>query len=391
MTHGPSMTASLTAADDKARVPSVRESMRDVADQLKGELGRLLDDYAPPLSVALSAEQRADILANAQDQAVADLAGLLRRDPAARQSSEYVLGAYKSFRAVLLHRLAHQLVLQSLRETSPRPLADALAHADQPLPPADPGHFLTVVARQLSERAKMECRVDIHPAARIGCPFVVDHGAGTVIGETVCVGEDCYFLQDVVLGTANIREHAAYNRHPKIGDDVIIAGSVRVYGNIKIGSGARIHGLAVVTHDIPPNAHVQVQTFLQIVDPRHRSSDPAMPVLLAVLPGPDGALTLYGRNLDRAAISLVNQNLQTLHPLSGHLTVLFQSDSEIRARIQSPLEIINDAPANVTDLELAGPSDTTNRAWGVCLTEKAQEQPGRVYFTIPNLHRHLLR
>jgi serine O-acetyltransferase len=385
------MTASITTADEKAYVPPAGEIWPDVADQLRDELGRLLEDYAPPLSVGLSVEERAHILGNAQAQTFADLAGLLRRDPAARRSSEYVLGSYKSFRAVFFHRLAHQLVLRSLKGTSPEQLIDALANPDQPLPPADPNDFLIVVARQLSERAKIESRIDIHPAARIGCPFVLDHGAGTVIGETVCVGKDCYFLQDVVLGTANIRENDAYNRHPKVGDDVIIAGGVRAYGTIKIGSGARIHGLAVITHDIPPNAHVQVQTFLQIVDPSHRSADPTIPVLFAVLPGLDGVLTMYGRNLAGAAITLVNQNLQPLQPINGQLNVLHQSECEILVRIQSPLEIINHAPSSMTEFELAGPSSTANRVWGVCLTEKTQERPGRVYFTMPNLHGHLLR
>lgn len=387
------MIESLMALVETPSFSPASESLRDVANQLLDELRRVLDECAPPFSVGLSNEERDHILTNAQNQALTDLRGLLSKDPAALRSPAYVLGSYTSFRAVFLHRLAHQLLLESLKETSAQDLADALSNPAQSLPPADPDNFLTLAARQISERAKIQTRVDIHPAARIGCPFVLDHGAGTVIGETVCIGRDCYFLQDVVLGSTNIRDNPPQDRHPKIGDDVIIAGGVRAFGSIKIGSGARIQGLAILTHDIPPNTHVQVQTFLQIVDPKYRLPDATMPVLHAVLPGVDGLLTLFGNNLQDANVALVNQNLEILSPVTEHLHIILQSPNEIRIRIQSPFEIMNAAPSTATGLKpaSAAPSNATNRVWGVCVTEKTDDRPGRVFLTIPGLNRHLVR
>jgi serine O-acetyltransferase len=385
------MIDDLIALDDAGSL--AREAAHGVANELMAELTRVFDAHVAPSSAGLSKEQRENILSSAQKQAVIDLRGLLGKDPATLRSPEYVLRSYTSFRAVLLHRLAHQLLLASLKETAAHRLAEIFANPILPLPSPDPTNFLTIAARQISEMAKVQTRVDIHPAARIGCPFILDHGAGTVIGETACIGKDCYFLQDVVLGAANIRDNPPHDRHPKVGDDVIMAGGIRAFGRIRIGSGARIQGLAVITHDIPPNAHVQVQTFLQIVDPKDSIRDPTMPVLYAVLPGLDGVLTLFGENLESANVTLVNQNLKSVNSLSEHLEVQLRSPCEIRVRIRSPLEIIGSTPPIAGDLKSidAAPVNAIERVWGVCLTEDLASRPGRVFFTMPGLHRHLIR
>lgn len=93
-----------------------------------------------------------------------------------------------------------------------------------------------IIARQISEYAKSKSGIDIHPKAKIGVPFAIDHGVGVVIGETVMIGKRCLFYHGITLGAKylNQREQVDQDRHPKIGDDVIIYSNTTILGNIKV-------------------------------------------------------------------------------------------------------------------------------------------------------------
>lgn len=183
------------------------------------------------------------VLREAVDLAVEDLHALARRDPASRGSWEYVLAAYSCFHAVLAHRIAHAVL------TSPG--QDAWSRL--------------VVARTMAENAKVRTGVEIHPAAQIGPKFVVDHGIGTVIGEDVVIGEDCYVLQAVVLGALGIADNAAGRRHPKLGDRVQVGGFARVLGPVSVGDDVIIGSHALVRADVPAGAQVAVLHQYQMV------------------------------------------------------------------------------------------------------------------------------
>ena len=92
--------------------------------------------------------------------------------------------------------------------------------------------------------------MDLHPAARIGMGVMFDHASGIVIGETAIVGKNCSLFHNVTLGgTGKI----SGDRHPKLGNNVIIGAGTNVLGNIKIGDNAKIGAGSVVLEDIPPN------------------------------------------------------------------------------------------------------------------------------------------
>lgn len=90
--------------------------------------------------------------------------------------------------------------------------------------------------------------MDVHPAATIGDGILIDHGTGIVIGETAVVGDNVSILQNVTLGGTGKDQG---DRHPKIGDGVLIAAGAKVLGNIKIGKGAKIGAGSVVLRDVP--------------------------------------------------------------------------------------------------------------------------------------------
>lgn len=179
-----------------------------------------------------------------------DLDALAHRDSAARDNPFYVWNSYLSFRAVLAYRIAHAILEFASGEAL-----------------TDPG--MVHAARRMTEHAKAQTGVDIHPAARIGHRMVIDHGWGTVIGEQARVGDDCYFLQNVTLGCRRIGKSytPGERRHPTIGNRVILAGDVWVFGPVTIGDDCRVDPGARIIADVPAGAHVRVITKLQLTEP----------------------------------------------------------------------------------------------------------------------------
>ncbi|GMI84301.1 SERINE ACETYLTRANSFERASE 52, SERINE ACETYLTRANSFERASE 5, serine acetyltransferase 1;1 [Hibiscus trionum] len=151
--------------------------------------------------------------------AVADLRAARVRDPACVSFSHCLLN-YKGFLACQAHRVAHKLWAQSRR-----PLALAL-----------------------HSRISDVFAVDIHPAAKIGKGILFDHATGVVIGETAVVGNNVSILHHVTLGGTG---KACGDRHPKIGDGVLIGAGATILGNVKIGEGAKIGAGSVVLIDVP--------------------------------------------------------------------------------------------------------------------------------------------
>ncbi|TFV52516.1 serine O-acetyltransferase [Blastococcus sp. TF02A-35] len=225
-------------------VPVSPECRVDV-DAVESRLWWLLVARLP---AELAGSLRPDVVVaavrRATDLALRDLHGLVARDPAAI-SAAYALTSYVCFRAVASHRLAHELHRLADRE------------------PAS-AELLRGAARGLAERTKVETGVEIHPAARIGARFVLDHGVGTVIGETAVVGEDCYVLQGVVLGSVGIADNPTGPRHPTVGDRVEIGSFVRVLGPVTVGSDCVLDPHTVVTTDVPAGSRVRLVTQHQV-------------------------------------------------------------------------------------------------------------------------------
>lgn len=151
--------------------------------------------------------------------AVADLLAVRSRDPACAGFSHCLLN-YKGFLAVQAHRVAHVLWAQNRR-----PLALAL-----------------------QSRVADVFAVDIHPAAVVGKAILLDHATGVVIGETAVVGDNVSILHHVTLGGTG---KMVGDRHPKIGDGVLIGAGATILGNVMIGAGAKIGAGSVVLIDVP--------------------------------------------------------------------------------------------------------------------------------------------
>lgn len=169
-----------------------------------------------------------------------DLQAYAKRDPAAHGCVELILDTYSSFKAVLFHRFAHQIWLCDSIEGY-----ECLAH-------------------KLANAGKLLSGAEIHPAAHIGQRFVLDHGYGTVIGETSEIGDDCYLLGGVTLGALGIADNHSGKRHPTLGDCVEIGAGVRILGAVTVGDNVFVSPACVITRDVPDNCRVSIVNQLQI-------------------------------------------------------------------------------------------------------------------------------
>jgi serine O-acetyltransferase len=140
---------------------------------------------------------------------IEDIKALRRNDPAAKNILEIIL-CYTSLHAIIIHRISHFLHTKLKIPVLPR--------------------FISVLSRFWSG-------VEIHPAAKIGKGFFIDHGTGVVVGETAEIGDYCVFFHGVTLGGTG---HHKDKRHPTIGNNVLIGANATLLGPIKIGDNTKI-------------------------------------------------------------------------------------------------------------------------------------------------------
>jgi serine O-acetyltransferase len=202
------------------------EALRAEADALRRRLAHLVGecpdapDQAPSLARAFLAELP-DLHARLDEDAQAIVDG----DPAAYGRAE-VIRTYPGFYAIAAHRVAHELL----------------------------GRGTRTLARMIAAHAHRSTGIDIHPAARIGRRFCIDHGTGVVIGETAVLGDDVKLYQGVTLGGLSVRkEDAARKRHPTLGHRVVVyAGATILGGETVVGDDSVIGGNVWLTRSVPP-------------------------------------------------------------------------------------------------------------------------------------------
>ena len=145
------------------------------------------------------------------------------RDPAIKSKWEVLL--YPSFKVMMKYRKAHKLYLK--------------------------GHYFR--ARRISQKAARKTGIEIHPGAKIGKGFFIDHGTGVVIGETTIIGDNVTLYQGVTLGGTG---KECGKRHPTIGNNVMISVGAKVLGSFTVGDNSKIGAGSVVIEEVPPNCTV---------------------------------------------------------------------------------------------------------------------------------------
>ena len=162
-----------------------------------------------------------------------DVLAAFQGDPAAGSVDEVLL-CYPGVLAMIHHRLAHELY----------------------------GLGLPLLARMVAELAHAQTGIDIHPGAKIGAGFFIDHGTGVVIGETAVIGERVRLYQAVTLGAKRFPRDAqghlekGHARHPIVEDDVVIYAGATILGRVTLGRGSVIGGNVWLTQDVAPGSHV---------------------------------------------------------------------------------------------------------------------------------------
>ncbi|TGE15572.1 serine O-acetyltransferase [Hymenobacter elongatus] len=186
-----------------------------------------------------------------RDLLLRDAAAIVAADPAAQGSAE-VISTYPGFYAIALHRFAHALYQRQV----PR------------------------VPRLLSEYAHARTGIDIHPGARIGPSFCIDHGTGIVVGETAVIGAYVKIFQGVTLGALSVAKHMANTkRHPTIEDHTVIyAGATILGGSTVVGSHSIIGGNVWLTESVPSHSRVYHRAQIHVT----RSEDPTADIVFSI-------------------------------------------------------------------------------------------------------------
>lgn len=229
-----------------ADVAATEEEVRARLTLLRADFARALSTVVPDWPSEAIAGRFSALLPGIYGLLRADGAAIVAGDPAA-ESLEEVIAAYPGFVAIAVHRLAHGL------------------------------HTLAVpvLPRLLAEVAHTRTGVDIHPGARIGRSFCIDHGTGIVIGETAVIGDDVKIYQGVTLGALSVAKGAAgTKRHPSIEDRVVIYANATVLGGATtIGHDSVIGGNVWLTSSVPPGSYVyhtsqvRVRTVADTLEP----------------------------------------------------------------------------------------------------------------------------
>ena len=153
-----------------------------------------------------------------------DIAAVFERDPAARNVLE-VITCYPGFHALLIHRVSHKLWMFNLK----------------------------LAARMLSHLGRFLTGIEIHPGAKIGRRFFIDHGMGVVIGETSEIGDDVTLYHGVTLGGTSWKKE---KRHPTIEDNVVIGAGAKILGPFTVGNNSMIGSGSVVVNEVPSHSTV---------------------------------------------------------------------------------------------------------------------------------------
>jgi len=246
--------------------------------------------YSTLNTTLINQQEKQEIINNILILIIDDLKAFAQRDPASKGSCEYIWNSYSAFKAIFYYRIA-TILYHYKKSTNTNKLSE-----------------LKKLARQISEKSKIETGIEIHPGAKIGSRFICDHGTGTVIGETAVIGNDCYFLQGIILGVSKFGKVLPGNkRHPSIGNNVRIGAFAKVLGPITIGNNSVISPQAVVTEDIPDNSNLIIVNQYQLLKPEQNIE------LYGVTPYSKNYLIVHGKGLKNTSLSILGKDQSLLY------------------------------------------------------------------------------
>jgi serine O-acetyltransferase len=244
-----------------------------------------------------------------------DISCVFDRDPAARNTFE-IITTYPGVQAMQWHRLCHALWQRKLKW----------------------------LARMLSTVSRWLTGIEIHPAAKIGRRFFIDHGMGVVIGETAEIGDDCTLYHGVTLGGTSWK---GGKRHPTLGNNVVVGAGAKVLGPITLGDGARVGSNAVVVKDVPAD-----QTVLGIparVVKTAQTEDQRQKQKLAQSVGFD-AYGTSNETLDPVA-SAIHGLIEHIHAMDKRVDIMCQTIHQLGG------ELPNTEMPDLADCDLAEEED----------------------------------
>jgi len=241
----------------------VSQMLISIAERLRPEVQKSLDFHSlqpgdkNPTHIAQKAKDLTDAflqhLPEIRRQLALDVEAAFNGDPAAISHEEIIL-AYPGLEAIAVQRMAHLLYLEGL----------------------------ALIPRMMTEWAHARTGIDIHPGAKIGSHFFIDHGTGVVIGETTVIGSHVKIYQGVSLGAKSFQKDSqgrvvkGTKRHPNVEDHVTIYANATILGgDTTLGTGSTVAASVFLTHSVPPDSLVfYEEEELKVVSKKKRSEDP---------------------------------------------------------------------------------------------------------------------
>lgn len=287
---------------------------------------KLLKEFLP-VTVGLSRDEQTFLANEIYQIAGSDLDEYVENDPAAK-SRENVYKTYKAFDAIKFYRIANAIYYCDFIENET---------------------LRRQYARGISELAKSQTKIEIHPAAKIGRRFVIDHGVGTVIGETCEIGDNCYLLQGVILGAEKIKGNPLGKRHPTLGKNVQLGGHSRVFGKVEIKDNTFIGPYCVITNDVPDDFDVTIINQLQlrrkretknseeeVVKPSKKRANESLnnnkTEIYGITPGEDNLLIIHGLNIPKdISVFIANERLEPIQGVS--VKIVENSENNLQFKI----------------------------------------------------------
>lgn len=217
-------------------INAIQDRLKEIKEEFCLVLLEIMDDKSKTIAIV---DEFTKALPEIYQSLLDDANAILENDPAAISLKEVKI-AYPGFYAIAVYRFAHQLLQQNVQ----------------------------LLPRLWTEYAHSKTGIDIHPGAKIGKRFFIDHGTGIVIGESCIIGDDVKIYQGVTLGALSVsKSEANKQRHPIIGDRVVIYSNATILGGkTTIGHDSVIGGNVWLTHSIQPNSMVFHKSQIKIKD-----------------------------------------------------------------------------------------------------------------------------